>query len=158
MSHSIDKKIRTGTEQERFDASYLITPESGCWLWTRSIDKDGYGIFWFKGNKTFAHRKSYQLHKGEIGLGLLVCHRCDVTCCVNPAHLFLGTCKDNLQDAVSKKRFAVGTKNVKAKLTLNDVKNIRDSDRGTLALAKAYGVDRHTISNVRSGRTWGAFV
>jgi hypothetical protein len=33
-----------------------------------------------------------------------VLHHCDVRCCVNPAHLWLGTMKENTHDAIKKNR------------------------------------------------------
>jgi hypothetical protein len=54
---------------------------------------------------------SYWLAFGAIPDELFVCHRCDVKHCVNPHHLFLGTCKDNMIDAKNKNRMASGEKN-----------------------------------------------
>ena len=51
-----------------------------------------------------AHRAAWILYKGEIPAGIFVCHTCDNRRCCNPAHLFLGTQKDNLQDMKRKGR------------------------------------------------------
>jgi len=80
---------------------------NGCWMWTGFVDRDGYGKI-RPGNYTRGcvgtHRVSWVLSNGEIPTGLFVCHHCDVPACVNPSHLFLGSCKDNLRDAVAKGR------------------------------------------------------
>jgi len=83
--------------------TYEPEPMSGCWLWTGRYITTGYGAL--KGGVTqLAHRAMWRAHHGEIPRGLFVLHRCDVRCCVNPAHLFLGTAQDNTKDMVRKGR------------------------------------------------------
>ena len=94
------------TEVERFLESYEMVTESGCWIWTKAVEQQEYPIFWSTTKKgtVRGHRYSYELFVGPISDGLLICHRCDVTCCVNPGHLFPGTHTDNYMDAEKKGR------------------------------------------------------
>lgn len=74
--------------------------DTGCWLWTGPVDKDGYGVY----GGLRAHRFAYMMIKGSIEPGLLACHTCDIPGCVNPDHIFLGTQAENLADQRKKGR------------------------------------------------------
>ena len=80
--------------------------DSGCVEWQGYKNKSGYGRRRFRGEKQLVHREVYSLTHGGVPIpfGLLVCHTCDNPSCVNPAHLFLGSQKDNIQDAIKKGR------------------------------------------------------
>jgi hypothetical protein len=91
---------------ERMEERIVRVPESGCWLWIGNLNNNGYG----KIEEKYAHRVSYEIEHGPIPDGKFVLHSCDVTCCVNPNHLRLGSQKDNMQDAVERGRTARGSK------------------------------------------------
>jgi hypothetical protein len=83
-----------------------MTEGSGCWEWLGAIT-GGYGSF----DHRRAHRVSWEMHNGPIPVGegahgTCVLHRCDNPTCVNPAHLFLGTNRDNALDRERKGRGA----------------------------------------------------
>lgn len=136
-----------------------------CWLWTGFLRPNGYGIVGINGNEYRAHRISYSLEYGGIKNDRWVLHHCDVRACVNPRHLFLGTPKDNSQDAVRKGRNTrlFGERNGKAKLTRRQVISIKrllaDQAAGKCGLylyriARLYGVSPATISYLKNGGRW----
>ena len=93
---------------EDIESNCEKVPESGCWLWTRSIKPNGYGQAHYNGKVAYAHRMSYEQEYGEIPDGMCVLHTCDVRSCCNPRHLFLGTAKDNCDDKMAKGRYKQG--------------------------------------------------
>lgn len=138
----------------RLMANHKVSP-SGCWEWTRARDKDGYGKIRVSNVMQRAHRVSYEFFNGEIPEGLIVRHKCDNPCCINPEHLEIGTHKDNTQDAIMRnRRSSKGTDNVKAKLTPEEVLQIYTDPRGCVELSKIYHVGPNAVSRIKRGISW----
>lgn len=129
--------------------------EDECWLWRGGTTR-GYGVFTVATKHVYAHRVSWELHKGPIENGLDVLHRCDVPLCVNPNHLFLGTQTDNVNDMWAKGRAnpPVGERNRHAKLTAEQVYEIRDSSKSLRELALQYGVTMSMLSSIKRRASW----
>ena len=144
--------------KERFDEKWEPVPESGCWLWTHSLDNHGYGRINHNAIPKMAHRVSYELYRGEIPKGMEVCHSCDMPSCVNPNHLFVGTHADNMDDMATKKRSPptahIGEINGMAKLTDADIITIRNSTETQVTLAEKHGVHQGTISRIKLRKSW----
>lgn len=82
-----------------------VRRSAGCWEWTASRTKRGYGQFLLTtGRPILAHRMVWVLTHGVIPDGLYVCHKCDNPQCVRPDHLFLGSQGDNMRDMSAKGR------------------------------------------------------
>ena len=126
----------------------LPEPMTGCWLWTGSVGHNGYGLAHHAGERR-AHRIAWRLFTGVAAGIKQVLHRCDTRACVNPAHLFIGTHRDNFRDAVEKRRLRHGTRHWNARLSTDDVDAIRASSELQRILARKYGVHENTISRIR---------
>lgn len=153
-----------------------VSGGDGCWEWTGTINRGGYGMIAVRGTNATAHRTAWQMTVGPIPDGMLVCHRCDNPRCVRSDHLFLGTHADNSRDMASKGRAARGERHGArmrpgsrprgerhplAKLRESDVLDIRElAKRGVSqrAIAEKYGVSRSAVSNVLYGLRWKAVV
>lgn len=121
-----------------------------CHMWTGST-VGTYGQIKVGNRNTLAHRVAYVLANGPIHDAVDVLHKCDVPLCVNPAHLFLGNHKDNMQDKAKKSR-------APSKLTADDIPRIRAmlASGGSLcSIARRHGVGHHAIADIRDGATWG---
>lgn len=101
---STSKPNTNESPQEWLERCAIPVPESGCWLFTGSANRFGYGLVHMNGGTTLAHRLAWAIFNGPIPDGLCVCHICDVRLCVNPKHFFLGTLADNLRDMYRKGR------------------------------------------------------
>lgn len=143
---------------------HLVMPEpnSGCWLWEGALNKDGYGRARYLHKDALAHRVSYQISYGAIPSGLNVLHKCDNPPCVNPGHLWVGTQKENQQDAVDKGRrkhvmppVRLGCENSQAILSTKDILSIRSDGRSQQKIAASFGISQQHVSKIKLRRRWG---
>ena len=143
--------------EQRLHDSYLPEPNSGCWIWLGHLNACGYGAFGFNGRSRLAHRVSYEVFRGSFPKNKKVLHRCDMPCCVNPDHLFVGTQADNVADMESKNRayHPRGENHGHTKITVEIVRAIRRDPRSERKIARAMGLTRAIVHNVKNGRTWG---
>lgn len=91
------------TAAERLEKNSMPVTECGCLIWLGGTT-NGYGAIRTNWKFEYTHRLAWQLKNGPIPDGMYVCHRCDIRCCVNPDHLFIGTYLDNIKDMISKGR------------------------------------------------------
>ena len=140
MSKQRDK----GTLAERLWRRVDKRDPGECWEWQGYINTTGYGQMGAGdvSRRIGTHRAAWIVTHGEIPPGLLVCHTCDNRACCNPAHMFLGTAKDNAVDMVRKGRGrgAEGSTNGHAKLTRSQVDEI--IRRYEPAIGKGFGMVR----------------
>lgn len=148
---------------DNFDKRWRLDEATGCWMWTGAVFNHGYGYFssgpWYRKWVDCAHRASWQFYHGEIPHGLFVCHKCDTPLCVNPDHLFLGTPKENTQDAAKKNRMnrPYGEDGNSTKLTEVDVIDIlwlNSWGLNATQISKHYDVNDQSVRNIIRGRTW----
>lgn len=145
----------------------IIINENGCWEWICSLDKAGYASTCYvrNGRKITmkGYKVSYLVFIGEIPNDLWVLHKCDNRKCINPDHLFLGTCQDNHDDMRSKnracdyKKALKGEVNHKSKLKNQDILNIKNlNEKGLtgMEISKIYNVDSSTIYKILKNTTW----
>jgi len=148
-------RVKGVNSMATFSAHTIFIPECGCQIWLGD-QRNGYGRVFINNKRMLAHRASWQLTYGELPKNMCVLHKCDVGLCVNPAHLFLGTRKDNMIDMDNKNRrkAGVGERHRKAKLTNAQVLKIRASGKTPNQLAEEFGMHPSTIRMIKKHLIW----
>lgn len=147
--------------QTQIDGFWRYVDKTGeCWVWMNSVSARpgiGYGKVAFGGRFYGAHKLAALLGGMEVPEGMYVCHTCDNPLCVRPEHLWIGSPKQNTQDAVLKGRMRRGSTSPNAKLTEDIVKAIRaeyEAGETQVNLAIKYGLHQTNIGRVLRRKTW----
>lgn len=114
----------------------------------RGKDRAGYGQLRQGKKIRFAHHVAYELVKGPIPEGKMICHTCDMSECVNPAHLWAGTAADNQRDKAVKGRAV-------KRVTNEQVQEIRQAYAAgdtQVAIATRYGIHQGSVSAIVRGK------
>lgn len=136
------------------------TPDD-CWPWTAGAS-EGRGRVHFNGRTQYAYRVAVELATGTaIPADQMGCHSCDNPICVNPAHIFIGTARDNSRDAAAKGRLrhtpVVGQAHHNATLSAKQVAQAiaeyRAGGRSQAEVARRYGVTQQAVSYWLRGAT-----
>lgn len=144
----------------RFWSKVAVTSDKErCWLWQASTYSNGYGRIWVDEAVRLAHKVAWRLANGRYPLkGMQILHSCDVKACVNPKHLREGTPSDNGQDASERQQLPTGERHWIAKLTENDVREIRrlyeQGDIFQRELGARFGVSNRNIQMICGRKTW----
>lgn len=134
-----------------------------CWNWKNSTRR-GYGAFKFNGKQYNAHRFSWYLTYGKWPKKEAL-HKCNNRKCVNPNHLYEGTQKDNVRDAIvagnhfnlRNARQLRGEEKTQSKVKTKDVIEIRGMYKNGInarILGKKFGITRQTAWKIATGRKW----
>ena len=131
----------------------IVSEELGaCWEWQGAKFTTGYGQLqeeiW---GDRYTHRWSFKHHTGQpIPEELLIRHKCDNRCCVNPAHLELGTRKDNVSDMTERHYKPHNRKFTKEQI--DEIKIMRESGSPYKDIATKYDCNRRTIERIFTGQ------
>lgn len=146
-SISCARKSKATAPADALSKYQVITNDNSCYGWNGSHDAYGYGRVSIKSKWLKAHRVSYEINKGEIPLGLCVCHTCNNRECTNPNHLYVGTPLDNNNDTIKSgrrkyKQFAIHVKDWKT------VMDMKSSGISQSKIGKVFNVSQSAVSRL----------
>ena len=135
----------------------FVKVEGDCWIWTGGKTKNGYGLFRIQNKSWRANRLIYTHCFGTIEEDLDICHApliCHNRACVNPNHLSAETREINCSHKLIDGTDARGEKNINAKLTADQVLEIRASDKTQIELSKEFNVSYALINKIITRQIW----
>ena len=130
----------------------------GCWEWTGiMINGRAYLYQSERPHLVRVTRWLYARMHDPIPDKGVIMHTCDRPPCVNLGHLVLGTQADNMRDMIAKGRALIGVRNPNAKLTEDDViemRALRIEGWKLADLAARYGIDFASVGNICRRKSW----
>jgi hypothetical protein len=129
-----------------------------CKIWEGLLFENGYGRITSGPNRgKRIHRVVWEEEYGPIPRGLMVLHQCDRPACYEITHLKLGTHKQNMQDRVDRLTGSRGIKTNTAKLSEEEVYEIRSlSDDGLSSrkIAPMFGISQVMVCLIARRKSW----
>lgn len=148
--------MRKNTAEDFWERVDRSAGPDECHPFAGKPNSDGYGRFSWGGRVEYAHRVALFLINGTWPIETR--HTCDTPLCCNGRHLIDGTHADNMTDKITRGRQPRGAQHGAAKLTDQDVQDIRANYalcRTTLReLAARFGVSKTAIGLIINGETW----
>jgi len=134
-----------------------------CWFWTGACDRHGYGRFSLSESSEFyeeAGMRQVGAHQFSLAMALgrwpqpQTLHHCDVRNCVRPDHLYEGSLLDNTRDRHARGPTTRGEAYEKARLTVQDVRDMRAGEKTAEVVATKRGVQVQTARHARDRISW----
>ncbi len=151
------RKCRRG-DAARFILEALTYESDECLLWPYTVVGKGYGSLWWEGKIVGAHRLLCALAHGPVpGDGRWeAAHRCGVRICMNKRHIRWARPVENAADKIAHRTDNKGVKHGLAKLTEDQVRDIREQRKSATleSLAQRFNVSQTTIHRVTRGDGW----
>ena len=151
------KRARPG-EASEFVRAAAESHIDECIVWPQHWSSvGGYGLINNKGKMVTAHRLALSLATGvPLDDPRHAAHGpCHNTRCVNPSHLSWKTRSENQQDRLRDGTDARGENHGQAKLTEQQVLEIRESSDTGKALAEKFGIGETQVSRIKLRKKWG---
>lgn len=130
-----------------------------CLDWPYASDRDGYGLVYLEGRTSRAHILACEMMFGPRPTGMVAAHSCGRPQCFNPYHLRWATHSENQMDRVAHGTSNRGSRHASAKLTEDQVREIRrmmaGMRRSNADIARQFGVHPSLLSKMKTGRAWG---
>ena len=157
LQDSLGRSRKCNREEDFWQRAYIPDNPNGCWMWKGLKQTRGYGVFNYRGQQELAHRMAYRFAYGPIPTEMFVLHLCGKKPCINPKHLYLGTAKDNAQDAIRFGEVLPGEGHSNSKLTEIQVCQIRKmkvTGYTEIQIAPLFGVSRSLIGLIHRRKLW----
>lgn len=131
-----------------------IDEETGCWMWQGRLCQ-GYGRMMINRQYHRVHRLSYEAFRGPIPDGLVVRHTCDTPACIYPLHLKSGTTKQNIHDAIERKRFRPrGKDHLLSEVEIKEIARRYHAGESTKDMGQEFGLNRNYIMRLINQEYW----
>ena len=146
----VDTPVRSWSKSltERILEKVEFDTNGGCWLWAGRRNKThDRGVIKIDEKSVNAARAAFEAFHDIAPGKAHVCHKCDVSLCVNPEHLYLGDAKSNARD-----RSLRSTLSPQLGQALAD--QIREATGSTEEVARRFGVSMLAVSRIKQGVAW----